>query len=153
MHLHRIVVLLACLGCATSPRSQATRTADERAIREAHEAFIAAINAADLERAFGYLTEDFVGLIERQPTLTKATYRALLAPFLAANRSDYKFSVDERAVAEDWAFERIRYWGTYAARSGGASTQVSWRAIAIWRRDVDGKWRVARYIRTPDPAP
>jgi ketosteroid isomerase-like protein len=155
MHSTRqVLVGVLFLGCATTAsRSLPDQTADVRAIQASHQAFIAAVNAADLDRAFSFLTEDFAGLVERQPTLTKAAYRALLAGFLAANRADYKFAVDDYALAGGWAYERLRYWGTQVPRSGGAATQVSWRAIAIWRRDVDGQWRVARYIRTPDPAP
>ena len=119
-------------------------------IEKTHADFIAAFNAGDLDRAFGYLTEDFVALVEKQPTMTKAEYRAFVAPFVAAYQTAFVFVVDETQVTGEWAFERLRYSGTVTPRAGGASSSVSWRAIAIWKRLPDG-WRVARYIRTPDP--
>ncbi|HLA98320.1 MAG TPA: nuclear transport factor 2 family protein [Anaerolineales bacterium] len=131
-----------------SPPAQA-----ESAIRQAHAAFIAAINSGDVDRAFTYLTEDFVGMIENRPTLTKAGYRDLLSPFLAAYTTDYHFEIDETVIFAPWAFERIRYWGTFVPKAGGDPTSLTWRALAVWRQEPDGAWRVARYIRTPDPKP
>lgn len=122
------------------------------AVHKAHAEFIAAFNAGDVERAFVYLTDDFVALVERQPTMDKTEYRALVTPFLAANKASFSFEVDETIVSGDWAFERIRYSGTVTAKAGGPARRVSWRAIAIWKR-LDAGWRVARYIRTPDPEP
>ena len=121
-------------------------------IQKSHRDFIKAFNAGDLDGAFGFLTDDFVALVEKQPTMDKGAYRALVTPFVAANKTDFRFDLDETVVAGDWAFERIRYSGTVSPRAGGETQHVSWRALAIWRRDAKG-WKVARYIRTPDPLP
>ena len=130
-------------------QNAAARRSDVAAIHAAHRAFISAFNAGDVDRAFTFLADDFVALVEETPTMDKAAYRALVAPFLERNKPSFTFEVDETVVFGSWAFERIRYSGSVTPRSGGEPRDASWRAIAIWRRGAGG-WKVARYIRTPD---
>jgi len=150
--IRTVLIAAGCLGSGflvAAPREQGGEVAS---IQRAHADFIAAFNAGNLDRAFGFLTEDFVALVERQPTMNKAAYRALVAPFVAANRPAFSFEIDETIVMGEWAFERIRYSGTITPKAGGETSSVSWRAVALWRRLPEG-WRIARYIRTPDPQP
>jgi ketosteroid isomerase-like protein len=145
-----VLIAASLLGTGLVFASTSEQEKEVASIHKAHADFIAAFNAGNLDRAFGFLTEDFVALVERQPTMNKAAYRALVAPFVAANQTAFSFEVDETVVSGEWAFERIRYSGTITSKAGGEMSPVSWRAIAIWKRLPDG-WKVARYIRTPDP--
>jgi ketosteroid isomerase-like protein len=146
----RAALITTCVLAGLARAAESQQTQESAAIQKAHADFIAAFNAGNLDRAFEFLSEDFLALVERQPTMDKATYRSLLAPFVAANKPDYTFEIDETVVSGDWAFERIRYQGSVAQGAAGRPGRVSWRAIAIWRRLPEG-WRIARYIRTPDP--
>jgi ketosteroid isomerase-like protein len=148
LYLAAVAVLATGLASASDSKQQQ----EIEAIHTSHLDFIAAFNAGNLERAFGFLTDDLVALVERQPTMDKAAYRAFVTPFVAANKTEFSFEVDETVVSGEWAFERIRYSGTITPKAGGQTSRVSWRAIAIWRRLPEG-WKVARYIRTPDPPP
>jgi ketosteroid isomerase-like protein len=145
-------LVVAALVLAAGQNAPArTDDAEAAKIAAAHARFIGAINAGDIDGAFEYLTDDFIGMIERQPNVTKERYRASLKSFVLANRPDYQFTVDERVVSGSVAYELVRYFGSYTSKAGGTATPVSWRAVAIWRRQPDGRWLVARYIRTPDP--
>lgn len=147
--LMQTLLCLALLFVSSAATGQQT---DVDAIHKAHQEFISAFNAGDLDKAFTFLTDDFVALVEETPTKDKHGYRELVAPFLEKYKPDFVFDVDETVIAGKWAFERIRYSGTITPRSGGESRSTSWRAIAIWRLE-SSRWKVARYIRTPDPPP
>jgi len=43
----------------------------------------------------------------------------------------------------EWAFERYKYKSTDADKKTGAVTTDHGKGINIYRRGVDGKWRVA----------
>jgi ketosteroid isomerase-like protein len=123
------------------------------AIHQQHLGFIAALNRGEVDAAFALLTDDFLALVERQPTMDKSTFRAALGGFLAAFNAHFEFDVDEIIDAGAWAFERVRYRDTHSPKSGGSPSSVTWRAVVLWQRDPAGAWRIARYIRTPDPEP
>jgi ketosteroid isomerase-like protein len=140
------IALLVGAACATVR----ARAGDAEEIRAAHRQFISAINAGDLDRAFTYVADDFVAMPECGPNRTRAEFHDGFIPFLDRFRPSYDFAVQELVITGDWAYERIQYSGTVTPKAGGPARATSWRALAIWRRQRSGAWKVSRYIRTPD---
>jgi ketosteroid isomerase-like protein len=146
MPMLRTWLVPLALGCATV----GGRAGDVEEIRAAHRQFISAVNAGALDRAFEFVAEEFVAMPECSANQSRAEFRAGLARFAERYTPAYDFDVQEVVVSGDWAFERIRYWGTITPKDGGVPRATSWRAVAIWHRQARDVWKVARYIRTPD---
>jgi uncharacterized protein (TIGR02246 family) len=146
LHTGTVLALLAGAACATVRAS----AGDVEEIRAAHRQFISAINAGELDRAFSYVADDFVAMPECAPNRTRTEFYEGFVPFLERHRPSYDFTVQELVITGDWAYERIQYSGTITPKTGGTARATSWRALAIWRRQRDGTWKVTRYIRTPD---
>ena len=143
----RLVVSLigmgSCLaGCASSGGGHAAR--DEAAHR-AHEAYVEAINANDLETFLAMLTDDVVFMPPNAPRLVgKEAVREWAAPYLEAYQIHWDKTSLELVVCGDWAFEQYAYVENDRARDGGPALQDVGKGINIYHLDADGVWRVAR---------
>jgi ketosteroid isomerase-like protein len=56
----------------------------------------------------------------------------------------------EIEVAGDFAFARDRISGTLTPKAGGAPVDLQAKELAIFRRQADGSWKVARLIYNSD---
>lgn len=149
------IVLLAlvagCAGSTTYRWGNESSTGDESAVRRAHRDYVEAINANDLDRVMDMMTEDVVFLAAGAPPYVgKAAIRPWVAGYLQAYKTHWDKPVQELVVSGDWAFERYSYTSTDTPLAGGeAVTGTGW-GLVIYRRDADGKWRVARDAWGPD---
>jgi ketosteroid isomerase-like protein len=67
---------------------------------------------------------------------------------------DVKFTIAELVVlAPDWAFVRTNSAGTTGHASTGKTTTEANQELFIFRKDGDGKWRIARYSFSPTNPP
>lgn len=121
---------------------------EEIAVREAHALFIDAVNAADLARVLGLMTQDAVFI---HPGRAPFGRDAFPAGFTAGHR-DYELhctsELEEVVVAGRVAYTRARDTLTLAPRAGGATTQLAGYRLSIYRFEADGAWRLARDAHT-----
>lgn len=118
--------------------------ADETA-RQAHEAYVVAINTNDLDSLLAMLTEDVVYLPPNEPALVgKAAVRPWAAEYLKAFKIHWEKTSLEFVVAGDWAFERYSYESTETPQEGGTPVEDTGKGLNIFHHDADGNWRVAR---------
>jgi len=145
-----VPVILLSVACGTPSPQPGTSSADAAA-RQAHEAYVTAINSNDLKTLLDELTDDVVFLSAHEPVMVgKAAVRPWLEAYIKAYKTHWDKPVQEFVLDGDWAFERYSYTSTDTPIAGGnAVTDTGW-GLVIYHHDPDGKWRVARDAWGPD---
>ena len=151
-----LVTMLAACGGGSDADDAAT---NEVAAEQAHVAYLAAINSNKIEQFLTTITDDIVYLAPNSPALVgKAEVGAWVKGYFEAYRTVWVKTSLEFIVKDDWAYERYSYKSVDTPRADGpaAGTPVvtdTGNGINIYRRDADGKWRVARDGWATDKAP
>lgn len=115
------------------------------AAQKAHEAYLAAINANDLDMFLATVTDDIVFIAPNAPAMEgKGVVGPWVGGYFEAVETAWEKTTVEFVVSGDWAFERYRYQVTDTPRGGGEAYQDTGNGINIYRRGDDGVWRVAR---------
>jgi ketosteroid isomerase-like protein len=139
----------ACAASGAQPPP--SNSASDAAAHGAHEAYVTAINSNNLDQLLGMLTDDVVFLSAHEPVMVgKAAVKSWLEAYLKAYKTHWEKPVHEFVVNGDWAFERYSYKSTDRPLSGGPVVEDTGWGLLIYRRDADGKWRVARDAWGPD---
>lgn len=125
-----------------------------RAIVRTDDAWVAAFNAADIDRLVALYTADAVIMPPGMESLTgRETIRAWLQSFFARFRAEQEIIHDEVQVAGDWAYLRGRYSLAMTPTGGAEPVSERGKHLVIWRRQPDGSWLAARDIwNRSDPA-
>lgn len=124
---------------------------DEALLRQVQAEWIAAVNAADLERLRTLVSEDLLLLNPGQPPQRMADFPA---GFEAAHQ---RFAlrcisrVDE--VEMSAALAVMRCWDRLdlQPRDGGAPMAMEGHSLWVYRRQADGRWLLARAIHNLQP--
>ena len=151
-HRSSVVRLVALavftVGCRTAAVAGdgAGGTEHRRAILAADSAFGAAAVARDLEASAASLTSDAVMFPpDGPPVVGRAAIREYMRGAFATPGFSVQWTTDTVVVARSgdlaYSFGRSRY--TFPARSGspGALDTAYAKAVNVWRRDADGRWR------------
>lgn len=123
----------------------------DAAAHEAHDAYVAAINANDLDAVMAMFTDDIVFMAAGAPVMIgKEEIGPWIEGYLAAFHTRWEKDVEEFAVNGDWAWERYA-WRSFDTPHGGGETvtDTGWGFI-LYHRESDGVWRVARDGWGPD---
>jgi uncharacterized protein (TIGR02246 family) len=121
-------------------------------IEQLYEAWAAAFQRKSPEAILELLTPDYV----LWPAGAPAISRDSLAPRLAAVLNIYvtpSFEREERLVSGDFAFERGWDVQRFRPRVGGEMKTQRQRVFLVLQRGTDGRWRFARGMSQPGPAP
>jgi uncharacterized protein (TIGR02246 family) len=124
---------------------------DDRAIREAHSNWIAAVNSGDLGRLLPLMAEDAVFL---NPGQAPAGRDGFSANFSAAHqqvRVRCSSELEEVVVVGDVAYTRSRDALSLIPHAGGETTQFAGHRITVYRKQPDGRWLLARDAHTLSP--
>ncbi|MBX7104720.1 MAG: SgcJ/EcaC family oxidoreductase [Gemmataceae bacterium] len=124
---------------------------DERAIRETHATWIAAVNAGDLNRLLSMMADD-VELLS--PGQTPTGRDGFSANFSAAHQQLQVRCIselEEVVVAGDVAYTRTRDSLSVTPRTGGEAAQFAGHRITVYRKQPDGRWLLARDAHTLTP--
>jgi uncharacterized protein (TIGR02246 family) len=125
---------------------------EAESIRELTARWTAAVQARDIDRLLGLVTDDVVFLPSSGPPIRGKEavgdlYRSLFSQFDVEQSA----SIEEVEVGGDWAFS----WGaetlTLSPRGGGRPIRLRGKGLAILRRQPDGSWKYARGINNPSP--
>jgi len=126
-------------------------TPDEQAIRDVHATWIAAVNAGDLAELQDLMTADAVFMNPGSAAIGPAEFPA------GFGRAQRQFQVrcvsDPRdvAVSGDLAVVCSRDALSLMPREGGAPLEMVGDRLTVYRRDADGRWRLARDAHTLSP--
>jgi len=140
-----LALSLACTKPATPPDTSA---ADRAAVDKGHDAFMAGLQSGDCNSLIPQATED---VVLDPPNMASAVgvqgFRGWCEPVFTQMKTK-AVGVSDRDVvlAGDWAIEHGNFDWTVVPVAGGAEVRDQGKFVAIWRRQADGSWKLARDI-------
>lgn len=126
-------------------------TLDEQAVRDVHATWIAAVNAGDLAELQDLMTPDAVFMSPGSAAIGPAEFPA---GFGRAQRQFQVRCVSEPknvVVSGDLAVVCSRDALSLMPREDGAPLEMAGDRLTVYRRESDGRWRLARDAHTLSP--
>jgi uncharacterized protein (TIGR02246 family) len=121
---------------------------DERAIREVHTTWIDAVNAGDLDRLLALMADDVVFLNPGQAPCGRDGFPVGFSAAHQQSRICCSSELEDVVIVGEVAYTRCRDSLSVTPRAGGESTELAGHRIAIYRKQPDGRWLVARDANT-----
>ncbi|HEY9278517.1 MAG TPA: SgcJ/EcaC family oxidoreductase [Eoetvoesiella sp.] len=118
-------------------------TDDEHAIREVVGTWLAASKAGDLATVLGLMTDDVIFMVPGQEPFGKAEFSSI-SESMKNVRIEGKSDIQEIQVFGNWAYLRNYLEMTMAPLGGGTPVRRSGYTLTILRKEIDGRWRLAR---------
>lgn len=116
---------------------------DERSIRELVEAWLAATRSGDLPKVLDLMTDDVVFIVPGREPFGKEAFAAA-SEGMRDVRIDGRSEINELRILGDWAYMRSYLEVTMSGPGGGMSGRRSGHTLTIFRKEPDGRWRLAR---------
>ena len=140
---------------SNSASSSATIAQDDAAIRTVLASYNDALNGGKTAAVLPLYTDDGVFMPPySQSAVGKEAVRMAYAAVFDELKFRVKFNIAELVVmAPDWAYVRTNSAGTTDHRSSGKTTAEANQELFIFKKDDDGKWRIARYSFSPTNPP
>jgi len=122
-------------------------TANEEAVAEALDAYNVALNSANTDAVMPLYMDDGVFMPPYSPSaIGSAAVRKAYDNVFAAIRLTVKFNIAEIVeMSPDWVFARTNSAGTTLNHATGKTTAEGNQELFIFRKDRDGKFKIARY--------
>ena len=122
-------------------------TASERAVAETLSAYNQALNSSDTNAVMPLYAQDGVFMPPYSlSAVGLAEVRKAYDAVFAAIQLTVKFKIAEIVeMSADWAFARTNSKGTTLNHVSGAISQEGNQELFIFRKEKDGKFRIARY--------
>ena len=124
---------------------------EERAIREVHTTWIAAVNAGDLVRLLGIMADDVVFLNPGQAPVGRDGF----APGFSAAHQQARIhcisELEDAVVVGEVAYTLSRDSLSVTPRAGGEALRLAGHRLTIYRKQPDGRWLLARDAHTLSP--
>ena len=120
----------------------------KQAINDGNETFLAAMKSNDLAQMLAPLTDDVVFMPPNQAVLNgKGAVKGWFEQLLSQMRtSDVSVSEREVLVGGDWGYEQGSFVWKLTPVAGGAPVEDRGNFVALWQRQSDGSWKLARDI-------
>lgn len=115
---------------------------DERAIRELIDTWMRASIAGDVETVLDLMTDDVVFMTPGQQPFGKQEFAAASESMRTIKLAG-EARIEECRIVGEWAYLR-NYLKMTVTPEGGAPVRRSGYTLTILRKEVDGKWRLAR---------
>lgn len=126
--------------------------ADYAAIEAIEVQWQVAYGARDFEALADLYTEDGWVMARRRPAMRgREEIRDFFASVAESTKLAVRFDVEELEVVGDYAWNTARFALTYQPMAGGESVHDFGRALIIYRKGDDGRWRIHRDMDTPTP--
>jgi ketosteroid isomerase-like protein len=123
----------------------------DAAAHAAHDAYIDAINANNVDNFLATVTDDLVYLPPNSAAIVgKSDVGPWVQAYFEAFHTEWVKTTIEFVVQGDLAYEWYTYQVTDTPRDGGDVTTDSGNGINIYRRGADGTWRVSRDVWATD---
>lgn len=147
----RNALFAAVATVVTLSNAAIAATPQEEAAHRAHDRYLAAINANDLDVFLATVTDDIVFIAPNSPVMIgKAEVGPWVRGYFEAVQTAWQKTSVEFVVTGDWAFERYIYTAVDTPHDGGAPYIDTGNGINIYRAGTDGVWRVARDVWATD---
>lgn len=140
-------ILLLAAACQPAGPSAADVTADSSAVAALITSLEAANNAGNVDAWVGLFEDGAVYMPPGRPAIaTRESLREIAAAGFHQARANVTLTPVEIAVAGDWAFARIAVGGDVTLAADGRNVRIDMKELAVFRRQADGGWRIARLI-------
>lgn len=122
-------------------------TANEKAVEEVLAAYNVALNSSDTDTVMPLYAEDGVFMPPYSPSAVgSAAVRKAYDAVFKAIKLTVKFNPAEIIeMCPEWVFARTNSVGTTLNHTTGATTAEANQELFIFRKDRDGKFKIARY--------
>ncbi|MBP0594366.1 SgcJ/EcaC family oxidoreductase [Paraburkholderia sp. LEh10] len=127
-------------------------TDDERAIRQLIDTWLAASKAGDTDTVLSLMTDDAVFMVAGQKPFGKTAFMAMSEEQKNVD-IDGKSEILELQVLGDWAFLRSHLEVTITPKDGLAPMRRAGNTLTILRKEIDGRWLLARDANLLVPQP
>ena len=124
---------------------------DERAIRELHTTWIAAVNAGDLARLLSSMADDVVFLNPGRAPVGRDHFPGGFSAAHEQSRIRCVSELEEVVIVGEVAYTISRDSLAVAPRAGGAEMKLAGHRMTIYRKQPDGRWLLARDAHTLSP--
>ena len=144
---------IACALCSAGSLARAqSAIQSESAIRAALSRWTSAFNARDASHICDLFAPDLVYDYRGFPERDFATLCALLHRSLAdpAKTFTYALDIKEIMMSGDMAIVRL-VWTLKVTSAGGKTEESREPGLDVFRKQVDGSWKIARYIAYEAP--
>ena len=137
---------LLLAGCMATGSPAAAKD-DKAAIAGVMASYQDALNASSTDAAMPLYTEDGVFMPPySQSAVGKAAVRQAYDAVFRAITLHVSFHIDEIVeMSPHWAFVRTNSAGTNTDHATGARTAEANQELFIFRKGIDGSWKIARY--------
>lgn len=150
--LFTIVLVGAGVSPAMSYEKRGGTEADYAAIESIEVRWQEAYGARDFDALADLYTEDGWVMARRQPAMRGRTaIRDFFQSIAEGTKLAVTFDVEELEVIGDYAWNTARFALTYQPMSGGEPSHDFGRALILYKKGVDGQWRIHRDMDTPTP--
>jgi len=122
-------------------------TPNEQAVADVLAAYNAALNSSDTNAVMPLYTDDGVFMPPySQSAVGREAVRRAYDDVFAAIQLTVKFNVAEIVeMSPNWVFARTNSAGTTLTHATGKTSAEGNQELFIFRKDRDGKFRIARY--------
>jgi uncharacterized protein (TIGR02246 family) len=122
-------------------------TVNERAVAEVLSAYNQALNSSDTNAVMPLYADDGVFMPPYSPSAVGlAEVRKAYELVFAAIKLTVKFDVAEVVeMSSEWVFARTNSAGTTLNHATGVTTKEGNQELFIFRKEKDGKFKIARY--------
>lgn len=146
MRLRIAIVPLLLAGIACSGKAP-TPDADTLAIRALLDRSADANNAGDVAGWVELFADDAVYMPDNSPPITtRDDLERVAVSGFGRYRNNIRIEPVEIVLLGDWAFAQAHVTGSAVPRGDGNPVVVDMKEIALFRRQPDGSWRIARLI-------
>jgi len=130
-------------------------TANEKAVADVLSAYNAALNSSDTNRVMPLYAEDGVFMPPYSPSAVgSAEVRKAYEAVFKAIKLTVKFNVAEIIeISPEWVFTRTNSAGTTFNHATGATSSEGNQELFLFRKDRDGRFKIARYSFSPTNPP
>ena len=142
---HWILIVFICLIACGEEAPDAG--ADVTAIQVFLDNATTINNAGDIMGWVDLFADDVVYMPDGQPPITtrEALEGAAVSHF-SRYQPNIRITADEIEIVGDWAFARTTVTGTLTPHRNRNPLTIDRKEIAIFRRQADGRWKLARLI-------
>jgi uncharacterized protein (TIGR02246 family) len=130
-------------------------TPNEEAVAGVLTLYNAALSASDTDAVMRLYTEDGIFMAAFSPSAVGAeAVRKAYDTVFVTIKLTVKFDIAEIVeLSPDWVFARTNSGGTTLNHATGATTSEGNQELFIFRKDGDGKFKIARYSFSPIKPP
>ncbi len=148
-----IALATATLSCAPADQGGVTEE-DVAAINQAREMETEGVGSGDANTAVAAYTDDVVFMPPNEPTINgTAALRTWFADAAGMFDLNVEYTSSNIVVSGDWAIEHYAGTATFAPKDGSDAMIEQLKGIHIYRRQVDGTWKISHDVWNTDAPP